>query len=553
MDDLSQYQELYVQTSKEYIQALNASLLVLEKNSADKTAIEDTFRNAHSLKSQSAAMGYQGTGYLCHVIEDVFYEIKQGRMTLKPELADHLFDAFDALGDSIARIEKESQEADLTAITETIKQLSGVKTTGAGKSERGDTPAGNTPAPDASPAPTPPPAKDPQPATSAAPPTEGTKPAATTHAPVNTIAVKVDVLDEMMNLLENFLVERLKAKRLSGQLVDEYPELREYFDTSEKILASLQYQIMKARAVPVSLVFDHFPRAVRDLARTENKQIELVVTGSDLELDRTIVDRLDEPLIHLLRNAVSHGIKDKGTIYLSAERQKDYAQISVSDDGQGIDWQQVAQKAGLAPNETNTKLLRDALFSGISTSSAVTQISGRGVGLMAIKKMVDNFGGIIDVASETGKGATFTIKLPLTLAIAKALMVVINQGHFAIPTLGVERIVEVPLNSIKRLADQEAIVLDEREVPLIRLSAKLALPAEPAEQAASAPSQKNLLAVIIDEGGDKVGLVVDAVLETATIVIKPVPDVLKGVRGFSGVTILSDGRTALLINTQELL
>ncbi len=549
MDDLSEYLELYVQTSKEYIQSLNAALLVLEKNPTDAHAIEEIFRNAHSLKSQSAAMGYQSTGYLCHVVEDIFYEIKQGRKELTSEIADHLFAAFDALTRSIARIEKESTEEDSSATIETLKQLSGVTTEGAGKSQHNaDGTATKNPSQESA---VPPPAET---HAQSATPTSTAAVAApeSTRSAVNTISVKVEVLDEMMNLLENLLVERIKLKRVSATVTDDNADLESYFNASAKILASLQYQIMKARAVPVGLVFDHFPRAVRDLARTENKQIELVITGSDLELDRTIVDRLDEPLIHLLRNAVSHGIKEKGVITLSAARQKDYAQITVRDDGQGVDWQLVAQKAGLDPGETDGKLLKDALFSGISTSVAVTQISGRGVGLTAIKKMVDSFGGVINVESKTGQGTAFIIKLPLTLAIAKALVVTIDQKQFVIPTLAVERIINIPTTAVKKLAGQETFVIDDQDIPLIKLNTKL-LGSDPTPVAPGVPQAKNILAVVLGEGSEKIGLSVDAVLESADIIIKPVPDVLKTIRGFSGVTILDDGKTALIINPQELL
>jgi len=564
MDDLSQYLELYTQTSNEYIQSLNASLLVLEKNPADAAAIDDIFRNAHSLKSQSAAMGFEQTGYLCHIVEDVFYEIKKERMKLTPELADRLFAAFDALGTSLASIEKDQHEVDLSQYIDTLKKLSGVTTAGAGKTQRAGTPAapGAFPPPavpglgQASSVPAKTPAPEPKPAPAEVPPAESPQsPTASpaSPAPINTIAVKVTVLDEMMNLLENLLIEQLKLKQIASNLSEERAAaLAEYGSTSKKLLASLQYQIMKARAVPVSLVFDHFPRAVRDLARAENKQIGLVIHGGDLELDRTIVDRLDEPLIHLLRNAVSHGITGSGTITLTAERIKDYAQISVSDNGQGINWQQVAAQAGLPAGETDSRLLREALFSGISTSAKVTQISGRGVGLMAIKKMVDNFGGVITVNSEPGKGASFVIRLPLTLAIAKALIFTVNRRYFALPTMAVERIVSVPVHAVIKMADQEAFVLDETDIPLVRLGATLTpVPGEPPSGPDPADGQ-DLLAIIIGEHAERIALVVDSVLDTADIVIKPVPDALKGVTGFTGVTILSDGKTALIINPEEL-
>lgn len=521
MNDLSQYQDLYIQTSKEYIQSLNASLLKLEKDNTDRPAIEEVFRSAHSLKSQSAAMGYHSTGYLCHVIEDIFYEIKNSRLPLTPKLADHLFKALDGLDSSLRRIEKENKEADLAELAEELKQFTGVSSAGTDRTNHNK-----------------------QATAPIAPAALPDRPSRTALA---TIAVKVEVLDEIMNLIENLLIEQLKLKRINLQ-ASEHTDLNDCTTASEKILANLQYQIMKARAVPVSLVFDHFPRAVRDLARAENKQIELVIAGSDLELDRTIVERLDEPLTHLLRNAVSHGIKDKGTITLSASRQKDYAQISVTDNGQGIDWQQVAKKAGLPADEANQHALKEALFSGISTSQIVTQISGRGVGLTVIKKMVDNFGGSIDVISEPSHGTTFTIKLPLTLAIAKALIIMVEQRYFAIPVLTIDRLVSIPAASVKKIADQEAFALDDSEIPLVRLAAKLTPPGSPPVETA-APS--TLMVVVVGGTSEKVGLIVDTMSDTTDIVIKPVPDVLKGAPGFTGVTILGDGKTALVLNPQE--
>jgi two-component system chemotaxis sensor kinase CheA len=547
MGEMDEYKDLYVQTGREYIKGLNDALLVLEKNPADQAMIEQIFINAHSLKGQSAAMDYKQTGFLCHVVEDVFYEIKTGRMQLTSEVADELFAALDGLKDSIDHIDSDGQEIDLQALADKIKALTGVQTEGTGKSQRSETSPADPPAEQPTPASNQAADQPPQPQPEEAAP--AAQPAATA---VTTIAVKVGVLDAMMNSLENLLVERLKFKRISKRLQDDYPDLKDYFNASEKILADLQYQIMKARAVPVSLVFDHFPRAVRDLARIENKAVELVVAGGDLELDRTIVDRLDEPLIHLLRNAVSHGIKDKGTITLSAEHQKDYALIRVTDNGQGIDWEQVAQKAGLPAGQNSPKALKDALFSGISTSQNVTQISGRGVGLLAIKKMVDNFGGAIDVVSEPGKGTEFNIKLPLTLAIAKALIVRVNQRRFAIPTLAIERIIDLPAKAIKKVAGTEAFVLEETDVPLVHLDTKLATPRDE-QPAANKPLSGHFLAVILGEQDHRLGLVVDAVIDTSDIVIKPLPDVLKGIAGFSGVTILSDGSTALIINPQELL
>ena len=517
MDDLSQYRELYIQTSKEYIQKLNDSLLKLETDTTDKGAIEEIFRSAHSLKSQSATMGYLNTGYLCHVIEDVFFEIKNNRLVLSPELADHVFKALDGLTSSLQRIERENQEIDLSSSAEVLKDFSGVAPSGK---------------------------PDPQPR----------RPVVTLEMPqvpstsITTIAVKSEDLDEILGLLENLLVEQLKLVQGSTTTIKQ-SIVTDYANTAGKILAALQYHIMKIRAVPVSLVLNHFPRAVRDLARAENKHIQLVITGASLELDRTIVERLDEPLTHLLRNAVSHGIQETGTITLSATRQNDYAQVSVADNGRGIDWQQIAQKANLGHDRANTTTLKEALFSGITTSRQVTQISGRGIGLTVTKKLVDDFGGSIDVDSTPGHGTTFTIKLPLTLAITTALIVSVDHTPYAIPVIGIKRIVKVPPTSIKHVADVETCISGDEEMPLVRLAAKLGIPT--ATPPSVTDTGEDLVVVVVGASDKTTGLVVGAIHETTDIIIKPVPSDLKNVAGFSGVTILGDGQTALIINPQE--
>lgn len=540
-DNLSQYLDLFLQTGKEYLQSLNKCLIVLEKNPQDKDAIGEVFRSAHSLKSQSAAMGFASTAFLCHTVEDIFYEIKQGKLQVTPELADLLFASFDGLTNSINQIEKDHKELDLNESAENLKKLTGIQTEGIGKSVRDNTIA---PVLDNS-------IVQPEKIVNN---NETIKQSITVPTPsaIKTIAVKVTQLDAMMNLLEELLVYRLSLKTLVKQLDNE--DLRDYFDKTEKIIDLLQYQLMQARAVPVKIIFDHFPRAVRDLARQENKKIELVVTGDDLELDRTIVDRLDEPLIHLIRNAVSHGIPDMPqegdnktyTIHLTARREKDYAVIDVSDDGLGIDWKAVAEKANLTSDDPEA--LKKALFSGISTSTKVTQVSGRGVGLEVVKKMVEDFGGEIDVKSVRGQGTTFSLNLPLTLAITKALLIRVGEEQYAIPTSTIDRSIKIDLTQVKKTADQEAIVLDENEVPLFRLKEFFKLSDKHSPQITN-----TLLLVILSLRNERMGLVVDEIIEANEFIIKPVPDVLKGNPYFAGTTILGNGQTVLIINPQGLL
>ncbi|HSX29283.1 MAG TPA: chemotaxis protein CheA [Candidatus Saccharimonadales bacterium] len=543
---LSQYKDLFVQTSKEYLGALDAALLKLEKTPEDKEVIAEIFRNAHSLKGQSAAMGYEKTGYLCHAVEDVFFEIKEGHMKATPELADLLFKAFDQLSNSVAHIEADGTEIDLSADVEALKKLTGVTTVGAGKSDRAN--------PAAPPAVTPPadtPAVIKPPAVEVKAETKPSEPASeladtahTAAAPkIKTIPVKVEQLDQMMNLLEELIVHRLAFRRIIRELG--HAELSNHQDQVEKITEALQFQIMSIRAVPVKMVFDHFPRAVRDLAREEGKQIELIIQGEDLELDRTIVERLDEPLTHIIRNAASHGIDKIGTLWLTARRERDYAIVEVADNGVGVDWAAVAEKTGVPLADRPG--LKKALFSGISTAKAVTQVSGRGVGLEVVKKTIEEFGGSIDVASETGHGTKFTIRLPLTLAIAKALLVRVHDQRYAIPTASIDRSIKVAGHLIKQTAGQEAFVLEETEIPLLRLAAAFRLDTPPsANEDAATPN--DALVVIVTAGDDRMGIVVDAILEVSEIIIKPVPALLKGNRAFAGATILGDGQSALIVN-----
>jgi two-component system, chemotaxis family, sensor kinase CheA len=529
-EDLSEYKDLYLQTSREYLQSLNENLLKLEKDQTDPAAIDEIFRSAHSLKSQSAAMGYEKTGYLCHTVEDVFYEIKEGRLAPTAELADSLFKAFDNLTKSIDSIEQNGQEVDLTESAEELKQQTGVTTSGAGKSQHNDT-AEAAPVPAVSMQPEPP-----APAAPAEPQTIALK--------IKTITLPVDQLDTMMNLIEDLTVHSLRMRTFVKEA--QHAELREQYDRTAKIIQNLQYEVMKARLIPVSVVFDHFPRAVRDVARIEQKEVTLKIEDDGLAIDRAIVEHLDEPLIHLLRNAVSHGIEQTGTITISTEKQGEWAVIHVHDDGQGINWEKLKRlhsQAGLDPNVP----LQDLVFAGISTAETVTSISGRGVGMKVVRETVEGLGGQITVESLSGQGTTFTLRFPLSLAISKALLVGVGAALYAVPANAIKRIVTVPVDSLKMSADQQVFVLDKMEVPLVYLERVLGRPAEN-----EIPQAKALTAVIVGMDAARTGLVVDIMADVVDIIMKPLPEALRGSKFFVGTTILENGQTCLVINPQTI-
>jgi two-component system chemotaxis sensor kinase CheA len=531
---MSGFKDLYVRTAKEYLAALNDAFLHLEKAPGDEAAIDAIFRAAHSLKSQSAAMGFIQTGFLCHVVEDVFFAVKEHQIQIKPELADLLFQTLDALTDSVAHIEAENTELPVSDIAERLKRNTGLQAAGSdnSSSQQHTAPAAAVPTP--------------------VPGTNQTSSAVNAAAQsaerqtfpetsvreehIKTIPVKVEQLDDIVASLEELMVFRLTMQVLVKKTGD--PKLSQTQDKVDELIELIQFQVMKIRTVPLSMILDHFPRTVRDLGRTLNKQIELRVEGAELELDRTIVERLAEPLTHLVRNAADHGIGSSGTITIAAHAERDFAIVTVGDSGSGIDWVAVARKAGIDPKDRAA--VKKALFRGISTATEVSQISGRGVGLEAVKKTIEDFGGSIDVASPPESGAIFTLRLPLTLSVVRTLIVRVGSERYAIAASTIDRSLKVNRQEIINNMGQEVFRYEDREIPLIRLGNIF--------NRGSENTHAGTYAVITNVDGERLALAVDAVNETLETVIRPLPGLLKGSRLFSGVTIVGDGSSVLLIN-----
>ncbi|MBI2031910.1 MAG: chemotaxis protein CheW [Candidatus Levybacteria bacterium] len=535
-DEWSEFQDLYVSTAREYVKSLNDSLLKLEKNPQDEEAIEEIFRSSHSLKGQSAVMKYDSTAYLCHTVEDIFYEIRKKRMQLNPQVADLLFTAFDSLEKAIDEIEREKKDVDHTEIINNLKKLTGVKTEGGGKSTGRD--------------------EGVQSEVKTKKITESSKGKEKQAIDSDTnnknqidelkiIPVRVEKIDEVMNIMGEVLIQRL---RLAGTLKKiDNPEFRDFFSQMEKNLDNLQRKIMKMRTLPIKFAFDFLPRAARDLARKQGKEVDVVIEGENIELDRTIVERLEEPLVHILRNSIDHGIEKKGTIKVRAARQGEFAEVRIEDTGKGIDWQKISKISNIPMSEKNK--LKDALFSGISTSEKITEVSGRGIGLKAVKKNVEDFNGSLDVISQ-GHGTTFILRFPLTLAIIKTLIIESVSQSFAIPTGVIERTIDIDRSFIKKNADQEVFVLDDEDVPLIRLDEKLNLKDLKNQ---TKREKKEELVVIVKIGDEKIGLAVDNIVEVTDTLLKPVPDILRGSNIFFGTTILSNGKSALIISPEGIL
>ncbi|RCX15535.1 two-component system chemotaxis sensor kinase CheA [Anaerobacterium chartisolvens] len=379
-----------------------------------------------------------------------------------------------------------------------------------------------------------------------------------------TVRVDINRLDVLMNLVSELIIQKTRLEGMDG--VDRSQTFNESLESLERITTDLHDAVMKVRMVPVETVFNRFPRMVRDISKDLGKEIVLNMSGEETELDRTVIDEIGDPLIHMLRNSVDHGIEpaDKrkasgkpvaGHINLKAYQDGNNVIIEVSDDGQGIDTENVKKKAiekGLISKEMANNLSQkdiiDFLFKpSFSTANKITNLSGRGVGLDVVKTKIESLNGSVEVETEKGKGSRFIIRLPLTLAIIQALLVLIGNEKYAIPISSVSQIINISPEDIKFVQKQEVILLRNMVVPIIRLDKVLGVPAEKSQE-----KQKQLTVVIVKKGEKLSGFLVDVLIGQQEIVIKSLGKLLQGIRCIAGATILGDGNVALILDVNSL-
>ncbi|WP_160670622.1 chemotaxis protein CheA [Clostridium sp. C8-1-8] len=372
-------------------------------------------------------------------------------------------------------------------------------------------------------------------------------------------SVRVDLerLDKLMNMVSELVIHRTRLEQISTSY--RAPELNETLEQVARTTSDLQDLVMKIRMLPLEVVFNRFPRMIRDLSVELNKDINFIVEGQDTELDRTVIDEIGEPLIHLLRNAADHGIESKedraksgkdlmGTVKLSAYQEGTKAVIRVEDDGAGIDVEKVrrkAEKIGINTEGMTENDIKNLIFSqGFSTNEVVTDISGRGVGMDVVKTKISALGGTVDVVSEIGKGSSFIIRLPLTLQIIQALLVKVGEETLAISLGFIDRVIDYKEENIKKTNGREVIVYRDNVIPLIRLNETL--------QIDTSKKDKNFI-IIVKVGDKVVGLLVDSLLGQQEIVIKPLGKTLEGLKEYIGATILGNGLVTLILDVGALI
>ena len=386
-----------------------------------------------------------------------------------------------------------------------------------------------------------------------------------------TVRVDVSKLDTLMNLVAELVIDRAHLVQIARDVESRYDrsEITEALDRTSlnvgRATAELQDEIMKIRMLPVDNVFRKFPRMVRDLSQELGRDINFIIEGQDTELDRSVIEEIGDPLIHLLRNAVGHGIEPpeerlkagkprQGMVKLKAFHQENSIVIEVEDDGRGIDPEKVKSKAiekGIISSDAAARLTeREAInlifAPGLSTSATVDGVSGRGVGMDIVRTNIERLNGSIFVDTRKGLGTRFVVKLPLTLAIIRAQLVSVGGRIYAIPIGSVQINLREPESSIKTVRSQETYVYGDRVLPIIRLSNVFGVRTESAKDG-------TLLIVVVQSGNVQVGLVVDKLMGQQEIVIKNLSGVLGDIHGLSGVTILGDGRLALILDTPSLI
>ena len=679
----NQYMDMFLDESHEHLQSLNEGLLRLEENMEEIDAVNDIFRNAHTLKGMSATMGFAKIAELTHEMEDVLDLVRKSQLKLNEDIMDTLFKCLDSLEQMVDSVGNGEAE-DVVDVSDLVAKLSsiskgtpapaadGAAAAPAAAPSGGDAAAGATldlddidldvmkkakeagmnlfhikvtlmetcvlkaarsvmvmhaldevgdvlksipPAEDleqekfersfdvliatsgdaeamqnavdtvseiedvavtavdpdkvgkeAAPAPAAAPAAA-APAAKAAPAPKkeaGKSAAAPAKKQHQSQSVRVDIekLDTLMNLMGELVINKVRLEQI-GQ-THRLSDLMETLEQMDRVTGDLQNIVMKVRMVPVSAVFNRFPRMVRDVSKELGKDINLTIEGEETELDRTVIDEIGDPIMHLLRNSLDHGVEspDKreakgkprtGEVGLIARHEGNNVVIMITDDGAGIDANKIRRKAvekGMisqseADSLDDSDAVRLIFLPGFSTAEQITDISGRGVGMDVVRSKIEALSGHVDVETHIDEGSVFKIKLPLTLAIIQAMLVRVQEEMYAIPLTSIDSTINIEPSDIQTVQNKEVIVLRGEIIPIIRM-----------EEALQVPHTKDSdehFVVVVHAGEAKAGIVVDNLIGQQEIVIKTLGNLFAGLKLFGGATVLGDGRVALILDVATMI
>ena len=385
-----------------------------------------------------------------------------------------------------------------------------------------------------------------------------------THVGGQSVRVDIEKLDSLMNLVGELVTNKVRLEQIG--MTHRLTELTETLEQMDRVTTDLQSVVMKVRMVPVSQVFNRFPRMVRDLAKELNKDINLTIEGEDTELDRTVIDEIGDPLMHLLRNSLDHGVEHPddreakgkprtGEVGLIARHEGNNVVIMVTDDGAGINADKIRSKAvekGMISREeadtlSDADAVRLIFLPGFSTAETITDVSGRGVGMDVVRSKIESLGGHVDVETKIDEGSVFKIKLPLTLAIIQAMLVKVQDEMYAIPLGSIDSTINITPNDIKTVQNKEVIVLRGQIIPIARLNEVLSVPQGKSNE------EDDIFVVVVHVGDHKIGIVVDNLIGQQEIVIKTLGKLLSGLKMLAGATVLGDGHVAMILDVSTLM
>lgn len=523
--------------AQEILLGLEEDMVRLEREPGNKELVNRIFRAMHTLKGNSAFLGFGKMTAVSHEAEHVLNKLRNGSLALTSEVMDALLASVDSVKSLLTEII--SGQDLLVEIQGTVALLQGVvRVEGAGDAE------------------------------SEAPVhTESSEPGSADLKEATMIRVEVQRLDHLMNLIGELVIGRNQLHQVRADFERRHEgdslvaDLNQVSGQISLVAGELQEAVMKARMVPIRNIFNRFPRMVRDLARERGKVVDLVINGHETELDRSLIEKVWDPLVHLIRNAVDHGLEstaerraqakpEAGQVILSARQEGSHIVISVEDDGRGIDAERVREKGrrlgllGEDENLSEQEILNLIFAPGFSTKDEVTDVSGRGVGLDVVKTNLKRLNGLIDVTTVKGVGTRFTLKIPLTLAIVQALLIEVKDEVAAIPLGSVVETVRLHPNEVHSINARPVLRIRDQVLPLLWLHDLFSAPR---------PDGRRFNAIIVGLAEERVALGVDALLGQQEVVVKSIGSYLGDIKGIAGATILGDGRVVMILDVAALI
>lgn len=614
MDEMQEIIEDFLVESFEMIDQLDQDLIELENNPKDLELLNRIFRVAHTIKGSSSFLGFDVLTRLTHNMEDVLNKARKGDLEITHEVMDVILESVDLMkalleaikdtgsddqgididksvkkleavsnGESVADIkaeepkEQESSaggeedyshlsseevEAEIERLLAERQELDRKKRQAkkqeaqASQESAKETPKEEPKKPDV--------IKKPEVAKK--PESSSKEERVPTTSIEQTVRVDVKRLDHLMNLIGELVLGKNRLLRIHGDISDKYnsntlsEELNQIVSSISTVTTDLQLAVMKTRMLPIVKVFNKFPRMVRDLARELGKNIELIMSGEETELDKSIIEEIGDPLVHIIRNSCDHGIEspevrlekgksEVGKIILKAYNEGNHIVIEIQDDGKGLDPEAIKAKAlekGLITDRDAATMSDKEAFSlifkaGFSTAAAITNISGRGVGMDVVKTNIEKLNGIIDIESQLGMGTTLKLKIPLTLAIIQALIVGVQEEFYAIPLSSVLETVRISQDEIYTVDGKSVLRLRDEVLPLVHMSSIF-------EVRNDFGSAKEIYVVIIGLAEQKIGMIVDCLIGQEEVVIKSLGEYLKNIQGIAGATVRGDGKITLIVD-----